>query len=372
MYKLFSFLLLFFVVATPVAAIYSPTEVNNNKVGVHILFPEEVNVAARLVNRNQEASWGYVVIPIQSTDRGRDRWQKFLNDCRDLKVIPIIRVATFPESSNWAEPKSHDLIDFANFLGELQWPTQNRYVVIFNEVNRADEYGGSVSPETYADILINAVTIFKERSDKFFILPAGLDNAAANTNNSIRYDTYIQRMNKARPGIFNLIDGWTSHAYPNPDFNSVPQKSGYNKVDSYEYDLKLLKKLGYKKNLPVFITETGWKNDRLPESTIGSYYKYAFENIWNDNRVVMVAPFILKAGTPPFDSFSLINKDGTYTESFTTIQKYASTGEPKLDLEQYSPQLLGARISNDLPPESSLQYKPNVFKKMIQFIFDLF
>ncbi|KKT35720.1 MAG: hypothetical protein UW23_C0012G0027, partial [Candidatus Collierbacteria bacterium GW2011_GWA1_44_12] len=124
---------------------------------------------------------------IQSTDRDRIKWQKFLDKCKELKVIPLIRVATVPEGLSWVEPNDYDLIDFANFLGDLKWPLANRYVIFFNEVNRSDEYGGLVNPEIYADILANAYDIFKNVSTDFFILPAGLDNAAPNAKGYIHH-----------------------------------------------------------------------------------------------------------------------------------------------------------------------------------------
>ena len=241
-------------------AIYDPLSVPNNKMGIHILFPSELHTAAQMINGADKGSWGYVTIPIQSTDRNRKKWQDFLNQCLLERVIPLIRVATVPVGSNWEEPSNLDLIDFANFLNDLNWPVQNRYVIIFNEVNRPDEYGGVVSPENYADILSNAVDIFKDRSSDFFILPAGLDNAAITRSGAIQWSTYLRRMHNKQPDIFNKIDGWTSHAYPNPDFSVRPDLSGSNKIDSFRYDLNFLKRFTNKR-LPVFITETAGRTD---------------------------------------------------------------------------------------------------------------
>ena len=52
----------------PVQALYDPRTVENNKAGVHILDPSEIDSAARLVNSNG-GDWGYLTIPIQPTDR---------------------------------------------------------------------------------------------------------------------------------------------------------------------------------------------------------------------------------------------------------------------------------------------------------------
>jgi len=310
-------------------AIYDPLSVPNNRVGVHVLSPDELESASKLVNNNREGEWGYITVPIQAGDRDHTKWTRFMNRASELKVIPIIRVATYANEKNWAKPGSNDLIDFANFLNELPWPTKNRYVIIFNEVNRPDEYGGTVSPEKYADILNNSIDIFKSRSDKFFVLPAGLDNAAPNSSGYIRHDLYLQRMYNQQKEIFNRIDGWTSHSYGNPGFVTSPAISGQNKADSFLYDLKILKKYTQKK-LPVFITETGWSNT-LPQSTVASFYQYAFTHLWSNDQVVTVTPFLLMAGTPPFNKFSLLTKNGDQTLAYETISSFATKGEPQID-----------------------------------------
>ena len=308
-------------------ATYDPTIVPNNKVGIHILFPEEIENAAKLVNNDYKGSWGYVTIPIQSTDRDRVKWQKFLDKCKDLKIIPLIRVATVPEGTSWVEPNDYDLIDFANFLGDLKWPIANRYVIFFNEVNRSDEYGGLVKPEVYADILANAYDIFKNVSTDFFILPAGLDNAAPNAKGYIHHRKYIERMFLHRPDIFDHMDGWTSHAYPNPDFSVRPDQSGNNKIDGFKYDLRYIRQFTTKK-LPVFITEAGWSTKYLSDIQISYYYKYAFEKVWNDDEVIAVTPFLLNAREGPFSVFSLTDDNGQLKEQAISLSSFASVGAP--------------------------------------------
>lgn len=308
-------------------AVYDPTSVANNKVGIHILFPSELESAVKIVNNDNKAGWGYVTIPIQAGDRDRVKWQKFFDECRKDKVIPIIRVATVPDGSNWVTPNSYDLIDFANFLGDLQWPTQNRYIIIFNEVNRSDEFGGYVSPEQYADILANASDIFKAKSSDFFILPAGLDNAASNSQKSMNPRQYLERMYLHRPDIFDKIDGWTSHAYPNPGFSSRPNLSGVNKINSFVSDLRLIHQFTIKK-LPVFITETGWSNQNLSDYQVGLYYDYAFKNVWNDPNIIAVTPFLLDAKDGPFKQFSFMNDSGQPKEFVSVFSSFATEGSP--------------------------------------------
>lgn len=312
-------------------AIYDPFSVPNNRVGIHILSPDEITDAAKLVNNDNQGAWGYVTIPIQANDRNREKWTAFMEKCQQLKIIPIIRVATTGDGPRWLKPQDNDLIDFANFLNDLPWPTENHYVVIFNEVNRAAEYGGVVSPENYADILNNAIDIFKRVSDKFFILPSAMDNAAPNGGNYMRWDIYLSRMYAHRPEVFEKIDGWNSHSYGNPGFSSSPALSGFNKSDSFKFDLTLVNRFT-KRKLPVFITEAGWSNASLDDRTIATFYNHAFYNLWSNDQVVTVTPFLLFAGTPPFNNFSLLDNNHQSTLAYQTIQTYATTGEPHLEV----------------------------------------
>ena len=319
------------IMAGPVMATYDPLSVPNNRIGVHVLSPDEIIEAAKLVNNDNHGAWGYVTVPIQATDRNRDKWTAFMNKCLELKIIPIIRVATLGDGPHWLKPQDTDLIDFANFLNDLPWPTQNHYVIIFNEVNRADEYGGAVSPEDYADILNNAIDIFKRRSDKFFVLPSAMDNAAPNGGSFMRWDVYLKRMYDHRPEVFEKIDGWNSHAYGNPGFSSSPALSGYNKADSFRSDLDLLNKYT-KRKLPVFITEAGWSKQALDDRTIATFFNHALYNIWNNTQIVAVTPFLLFAGAPPFSDFSLLNKSHQPTLAYQAIANFATLGSPNIEV----------------------------------------
>jgi len=336
----FLLLLIFTKRLFPIYAITDPLSVPNNKVGVHLLFPDEVELAEKLVNHGV-GDWGYLTVPIQAGDRDRVKWQRFFDRCRDLHLIPLIRVATFAQGPHWEQPNNYDLIDFANFLSDLSWPTQNRYIIVFNEVNRADEFGGWVNPEKYADILINAIDIFKKHSEDFFILPAGLDNAAITTSNSIYWQTYLRRMNLQQPEVFNRIDGWTSHAYPNPAFSASPYLSGANRINSFKFDLSYLKNFT-SKQLPIFITETGWSNQNLSSSVIASYYDYAFIHVWSHPQIVAVTPFLLRASTPPFNQFSLLDISDQPTPTYFALQRYVQAGQPLLaSTPQSTPETLG-------------------------------
>lgn len=338
MLKILFFILItiFCIALTPafVHAAENPLSKPNNKFGIHILFSAELSEASRLVNSNG-GDWGYVTIPIQAKDKDLEKWQEFMDEAKKLHLIPIIRIATenyYFDTKVWRKPEMDDILDFANFLDSLEWPTKNQYVVIFNEVNRSDEWGNEVNPEEYAKILEYAVNTFKSKNNNFFIISAGLDNASANVpNNSLNQYDFMISMNKTVPGIFGLIDGLGSHSYPNPAFSQAPWIITNKNISSFKFEKNLAYNLSGK-NLPVFITETGWSHKKVPENQIASYFSFAFESVWSDSNIVAVTPFLLQAGTEPFLQFTFLDKNGGYNEIFKTIQKISKIkGEPVIN-----------------------------------------
>jgi len=319
--------------ARNVHAIVDPDSFPNNKFGVHILFTTELPEAARLVN-SSGGDWGYITIPVQAGDKDIVKWQKFMDDCGKLHLIPIIRIATenyYFNTSFWRKPTREDILDFANFLNSLNWPVKNRYIVVFNEVNRDDEWGGTPNPQEYAIILNYAVSAFKSLSDDFFIISAGLDNASANDQYY-----YMILMNQEVPGIFNQIDGLGSHSYPNPAFSVPPWIVTRKNINSFKFERNLAFELSGK-NLPVFITETGWSREKLSENKIGQYFNYAFESVWSDKNIVAVTPFLLQSGLGPFFQFTLLNENGEYNEISKALSKIPKTkGNPTIDIQPSS------------------------------------
>lgn len=333
----------------PVASAASdPLSVPNNKIGIHILFPSELNEAANLVNTSN-GDWGYVLIPIQSGDKDLKKWQQFMDSAAQKHLIPIVRLATEGDYFNtkvWRRPTEADILDFANFLNSLSWPTHNRYVVVFNEVNRGDEWGGAVNPTEYAQLLSYATTVFTYLNPDFFVISSGLDNAAPDQGTTYMNEyTFLRAMNQASPGIFDHVDGIASHAYPNPGFAQPPSSRGTQGVGSFVYEREQIKQFTNKK-LPIFITETGWSSDKVSPTTQAAYYQTALSSIWNDPDIVAITPFILRA-SGPFAQFSLQDPNGNPTAQYTALKNIAKTkGEP-----QVIKQVLAAAITSNNVPE---------------------
>lgn len=322
--KLAAIFIVFFFFLTTTASIFAvenPLSVPNNKIGIHILFVHELPQAAQLINSNG-GDWGYVIIPIQSGDRDLVKWQTFMDDAKKYHVIPIIRLATEGDYFNtkvWRKPNESDVLDFANFLNSLNWPTKNRYIVVFNEVNRSDEWGGLANPVEYAQLLSYTVSVFKSKSEDFFLIAAGLDNASANVY-GMSFDSfdYLRMMNNAVPGIFNQIDGLGSHSYPNPAFAKPPSRQDQESIATFRFERQLVESLS-NKPMPVFITETGWSKDAVSTQAAADYLKTAFETVWNDPGVVTITPFLLNSSAGPFTPFSFMDQNGQPNLEYATV-----------------------------------------------------
>lgn len=318
-----------------VLAIVDPLSVSNNKVGIHIISPgfEEIRGAAELANTSG-GDWGYITVVIQSNDRNKGKWQTFFDSLRKYHLIPIIRIAGAPVDSYWDRPKEEDSQIWAEFLNSLNWPTKNRYVVIYNEPNHASEWGGSVDPVSYAKELDITIDMLKQASEDFFVLNGGLDASAPHLPPQY-YDEerFLIEMDRTIPGIFNKLDGWVSHSYPNPGFRGSPTDFGRGTIRTFLWEKNLINRITRGRELPIFITETGWKHSEgieqertLPSSaTVGEYFKTAFQAAWSDPGVVAVTPFLLTYQQPPFDHFSFKKFDKNMEKEELTAQVLGET-----------------------------------------------
>ncbi|MEK7611347.1 MAG: hypothetical protein AAB486_03185 [Patescibacteria group bacterium] len=312
----------------------------NNKFGIYTYAGGDyVDLAAELVNSNG-GDWGWILMPIQLTERNSENWNSIFNKAREKHLIPILQVST---NDNHI-PSENEIDGIADFLGGLGWPVKIRPVTLFNEVNAAEYWGGKVDPEGYARILNHAVDKFHSLSGEFVVMN-GAFNSSAHTvcvKTDLGVDTcylgldeYMRRMNAAVPGIFKKLDAWANHSYPHPGYRGSPYDStsdqGRLTIRAYKYDLRLLAQYGV--SLPVFITETGWPhkegntahNEWLDQNTVADYYRIAFSEVWlKDPSIVAVTPFQLKRDD--FDNFAFVAPDGSkfpQWNALTSISKVA-------------------------------------------------
>lgn len=287
------------------SAVYAQNELadSNNHFGIHIINEQDLDNAAQLVNSNG-GEWGYVTMVIREDERDINRWTNVFRKMSELKLIPIIRIATRMESNGtWAKPSKDQAIPWVDFLNDLPWPAKERYVVLFNEPNHAKEWGGGINPEEYAAVSRHYWEEFKKANPNFSVLPAALDLAAPDGDKTMNATTYFKKMYDADNFIFTIFDAWNSHSYPNPGFSGSPFDTGKMSIRGFEWELKHLSQYYLSASIPIFITETGWKDT----SNAGEYYKIAFEQVWNHPNVRAVTPFLLNYRQPPFDTFSWID-----------------------------------------------------------------
>lgn len=305
-------------------AIVDSALVPNNKFGIHIFSEKDLENARELVNSNG-GDWGYVTLVITEAERDHERFQSVFDQMRKLHLIPIVRLATKAGGNTWDAPQEAEIDKWADFLNSLNWVTQNRYVVINNEPNHAAEWGGRIDPVGYGSYLEKISKKLKSASSDFFILPAGLDPSSANTPSTMTESKFLAQMLQANPKVFDYVDGWTSHAYP------------HTSTSIYNLELSLIGK-----NLPVFVTETGWPRNKYSDEQIGKNLVSTYQNIWNDPKVIAVTPFILDYTNAPYDVFSWEKPDGTFYSYYSDVQKLPKVAGKPVQIE--SGQILAAFV----------------------------
>jgi hypothetical protein len=300
---------------------------NRNIFGLHLTQLSDIYQAKDVVN-SSGGDWGWVTIVLRTDQLNHQAWQEFFDNCRKFHLIPIVRLATIMDNDVWKRPVFSDIDNLANFLDSLNWPTLKQHVVLFNEVNHGQEWGGAVDSKNYTDIAIYAADKFKQLNTNFLILGAALDLAApSQPKNFESAENYYREIFLYQPLYFSKLDALASHSYPNHGFNGKPTDTGKTSIRGYLWELDYLKRLGISKNFLVYLTETGWphREGRLSQNqyytlkTAASFLQSAL-SIWQgDYRVMAVTPFIYNYPNPPFDHFSWLKPDGGLYPEYQTI-----------------------------------------------------
>lgn len=286
----------------------------NNIFGIYVYAEDEdyLELAQNLVN-SKGGEWGYVLIPYNVKDRDFSKWNRVFQQLNSKKLVPIIQLWDVDLENVEKQTK-----EAAEFLNGFQWPIRDRYIVAYNEPNDSAFWYGNANPEQYARVLDTTITIFKEVNRSFFMMNAGFNTSAANTLTQIDAFDFMKRMDKEIPGIFDKLDGWSSHSYPQPNFSGNPHNVGRWSISAYATELDFLSRvLNVDKQLPVFITETGWahaegkvyNSSYLTAEEILKNFEIAYKEIWaKDPRVRAAIAFTLWY-PPPYDHFAWVNQD---------------------------------------------------------------
>lgn len=296
--------------------INQPILASTNIFGLHLTQTPDIYSAKDIIN-SSGGDWGWVTIVIRTDQLNLQNWQEFFDNCRRYHLIPILRLATVMENNVWKRPEYSDIDTLASFLNSLNWPTVKQHLLLFNEINHAQEWGGGVDIKNFTDIAIYTAKKFKSLNSNFVILSSPLDLASPEKPPEFKSaEAVFREIHLYQPEYFQLIDGLASHSYPNHGFIGKPTNSGRFSIKGYEWELNLLKNLGVAKSYPVFITETGWphregetkNNNFYTVQTAANFLESALK-IWSkDNRIIAATPFIYNYPYSPFDHFSWVDK----------------------------------------------------------------
>lgn len=316
----------------------------NNKIGMYVHnSSDDIKAAKSLINSNG-GDWGYVLLTMNISDSDKKAWQKLFDAAKESHLIPIVQLF----NGSVCNPDKMDFEKLADTLGDLKWPSKYRYISVFNEMNAKDYWCERIAPDEYAKALNRAIKEFKNKSSNFFIMPGAFNSSARTQDRYMSEESYLASMNAAVPGIFKKIDGWATHAYPQPNFSGDPYNlpSGYSTrdtINNYTWELNLLKNNFGVGNLPVFITETGWLHKEgqngcfqysqaglLNAETVAARYKIAFADFWlNDDRVVAITPFIFRSSDKCAAGFAWQKSDGSwYPQAKMLIDIPKTAGTP--------------------------------------------
>jgi hypothetical protein len=299
--------LAFLMLAACAAPDVTPTAVPapSNKLGLHLLlddgrnaWPMDVWPAHIEYARQAVGEWGYVTQVVRLDDLDPVRWQAFMDLCAEHHLTPILRLATTydREAGWWVAPSADDdgsyhtvAARYAEFVAAQRWPTDAHTIVVGNEPNHGDEWGGRPDPAAYACFLIDVADALHEADPRARVLNAGFDPYVPHTGSQpfidgiyyVDEETFLDRMHAAYPDVFDRLDGWASHSYPMGPFTEGPWVQAYQVdllndavipdhieppagiynrgVNGYEWELFKLATLGVG-GLPVLITETGWRH----------------------------------------------------------------------------------------------------------------
>jgi len=264
-----------------------------NTFGLHLTQTSDINSAYSIIN-STNGDWGWATIVIRADQLDKNIWQEFFDNCRKYHIIPIIRIATTMENNYWKIPEISDIDNIANFLNSLNWPSQKQHVTLFNEVNHGQEWGSEVDVKNFVDIAIYAADKFKSLNPNFFVLTPGLDLAAPEKPPAFKnFENFYNEIKLYNPSYFEKFDGLATHYYPQ------------NNKKDFRYELKY-----FKNDIPVFITETGWKHQRPYTCQASAVRTLAIIREYSQlPQVMAITPFIYNYPNPPFEHFSWLDKN---------------------------------------------------------------
>lgn len=290
------------------------------KAGVHLLSPsdDDIRHASLLVNANGGNNC-WLTIVLREDEMKPDNLQRIHNLARENHVRLIHRIEKgFTPSGQWLMPTTQTVQKFIRTLNAVTPYAQDIYVVLGNEPTHG-AMCGACTPESFAKWSMQALELLHQAGEThdYDIIAglAGQDMASPQAPSEGYYDAevFLNGMLHAEPDLICHMDVLISHSYPR-GFTGQAYDRGRLSPSSYEWELNFLQEheptscAGHVKNLPVLITETGYKIGPAGVSDEAGYTgtRALIQQYEADSRVIGYTFFAYTYCGEPFESFALV------------------------------------------------------------------
>lgn len=304
------------------------------KVGVHMISPsdEDFKKAAELLNTNG-GDYCWTTVVLREDEMNVDYLQRIHNTARENHIQIIHRIEKgFTASGTWLMPDEKTVRKFIDTMESITPASKDVYVILGNEPTHAAMCGGC-TPDSYASWASHAIDMLHEAKFHAVVMLAGQDLHSPQDPPNY-YDTgiFIKGMTDAQPQLLCKIDAWASHSYPN-NFVGSGNAVGRLSPRGYQWELGLIERLAlpdcasHVANLPVFITETGYKvGAGGVDQEDARVNMRAILDIYNqDPHVIASTVFAYKFCGEPFEQFAVVGCDARTLNGVG----YALLEEPK-------------------------------------------
>jgi hypothetical protein len=307
-------------------------EASDNAFGIGLVGPGSANdmqLAAELAGPGGHVKMIFPGVT-RSTQGPQQAWVDAVNHAYASNLVPVIRVGP-PWGDRNLRKQSDDAgnMDYTSLAQAYKRVVDGLprdddtliWIEVHNEPNlcyewvcdagQGDMEGGSkISYQTiaaeYAAFLRDVTEALHSLNDEHIrVINGGLAPGGVRWCNcgseggepGITAKEFLQAMEAGAPGVFDELDGWASHSYPasNEGYGFfVPFDQAGVGLTYYEVELSTIGR----PNLPVLITETGWRTDEASRPQIADWTVRAFTDVWlPDSRVQAVMPFLLRGGS---------------------------------------------------------------------------
>lgn len=293
------------------------------KAGVHLISPSDnhFEMAADLINGpDREGEYCFVTLVATRKEMNTEYLQRVNNLAREHHIQIIYRIEEgFTANGTWLMPNEKTVQTFIDAMSEITLANKDVYVVLGNEPEHAAMCGGC-TPESYVDWADKALDMLNAAPFNAIVMLAGHD-VYSPQNPPDYYDAGIfhERMYKHKGEVLCKIDAGAFHSYPPGDFRGNGFGAGRYSPRGYEWELEIMKKFApegckdHIENLPVFITETGYKVGQggVDDQTAYEHMRGILEYYANDDQVVASTAFVFIACGEPFTPFAIAGCEGT-------------------------------------------------------------